>query len=121
MPSRSIPATVWSTTAPTLTGHKAVHDLYRARDVSEPAVSPLAQGVFTAKIDGNDGHAGRWGRYWPKKSDDMDAVLSGPAQQGRPAGATPVSVDIQTRVRGAVAPAEQLPIGTAKPGSPVPA
>jgi hypothetical protein len=40
-----------------LTVHKAVHDLDRARDVGEPVISPLAQGIFTAKIDWDDAHA----------------------------------------------------------------
>jgi hypothetical protein len=33
-----------------LTVHKAVHDLDRAGDLSEPAISPPAQGALTTKI-----------------------------------------------------------------------
>jgi hypothetical protein len=36
--------------------HEAVHDLDRARDVSEPAIAPLAKRVLTAKIDWDDAH-----------------------------------------------------------------
>ena len=58
MPSRSFSAIAWSTTATDpLTVHKAVHDLDRAGDVSESAISPLSQGILTAKIDWDDAHA----------------------------------------------------------------
>ena len=37
-----------------LTVHEAVHDVNRARNPAEPAISLLAQGVLTAKVDWND-------------------------------------------------------------------
>jgi hypothetical protein len=40
-----------------LTVHEAIHDLDRVRDVSKPAIAPLAKSVLTAKIDWDDIHA----------------------------------------------------------------
>src|SRR6187551_3259785 len=39
-----------------LTVHKAIHDLHRGRDISKPVISPLAQGILTAKVDWDDAH-----------------------------------------------------------------
>ena len=61
MPSRSF--VMWDCVhlvddcADPLTVDKAVHDVDRPGYVSESAISPLAQGILTAKIDWDDAHA----------------------------------------------------------------